>query len=159
MSARSDENQPSGSNDLTLARTSNGGPIEGASSAQMTSNVPVQVVGLTSGVKQISTYFDFACAITAQDGVKCWGADEMGQLGTGIAYTDNRKQASSKPVDVKGLSTGVASLSLGLNSSCVVMTTGTVKCWGKDEGGKLGNDSPKSSGDGNPNFLPPVDAV
>ncbi len=121
--------------------------------------VPVQVTGLETGVKVISAYADFTCAVTSAGGVKCWGADEIGQLGTGKEYTDNRVQASSLPVDVLGLTSGVVHVSAGTDSACAVMATGKVKCWGHDEYGKLGNDSKKEAGDSQPTRVPPVDVV
>lgn len=123
------------------------------------SSVPVQVVGLTSGVKQIATYNDTTCALTTSGGVKCWGDDSAGQLGTGVPYTDNRKRASSTPVDVAGLASGVTQIAVGEDSTCAVLATGKVKCWGHDEYGKLGNDSTKSPGDGQPDVRAAVDVV
>jgi hypothetical protein len=121
--------------------------------------VPVAVIGLDSGVKQISTYSSTTCALTAAGGVKCWGEDDLGQLGTGIPYVDTRKKVSAVPVDVKGLSSGVRAISVGLTSACAITAAGGVKCWGQDEYGKLGNASTHTSGDGAPDFQPPVDVV
>lgn len=121
--------------------------------------IPVAVTGLDSGVQQISTDFRTTCALTAAGGVKCWGADGFGELGTGVPYVDSRSQISAVPVDVKGLSSGVRAISVGTSSACALTTAGGVKCWGKDEYGKLGNASTHSSGDGGPEFLPPVDVV
>ena len=87
------------------------------------------------------------------------GSDELGQLGTGIEKTDSTVKASDIPLDVKGLTSGVASLATGLDSACAVLTTGAVKCWGHDEYGKLGNASKHSLGDGTPGHQPPVDVV
>ncbi|HSO35941.1 MAG TPA: hypothetical protein VLT33_25615 [Labilithrix sp.] len=132
----------------------NGAPYESGSTP-----VPVQVTGLTAGVKMIDVGSEFSCAVTAAGGVKCWGLDDLGQLGTGIAYTDTRVQASNVPVDVKGIASGALAVSVGGSSACAILSGGTVKCWGEDEYGKLGNDSPHSPGDGSPGFLPPVDVV
>jgi hypothetical protein len=60
------------------------------------SNVPVPVIGLTSGVVQVSAGGEHACAL--KDGiVSCWGDDFYGQLGT-VPPSD-----SAAPVAVAGL--------------------------------------------------------
>lgn len=130
----------------------NGAPYESGATT-----IPVQVTGLTSGVQMISVGSEFSCAVTAGGGVKCWGLDEFGQLGTGIPYTDTRVQASNVPVDVKGIASGATAVSAGGSSACAIVAGGAVKCWGLDEYGKLGNDSAHTAGDGMPSFLPPVD--
>ena len=85
---------------------------------------PIDVVGLTSGVTEISAGHDGSCALTTSGGVKCWGRNEYGQLGNG----DGDEHLI--PVDVVGLSSGVAQLEAGNDHTCVVTTGGGVKCWG-----------------------------
>ena len=87
-------------------------------------STPVDVLGLGSGILQIATTWDHTCALTVSNGVKCWGNNEYGALGDGS--TENRLS----PVNVSGLASGVESISLAGQSSCAVMATGSVKCWG-----------------------------
>ncbi len=126
----------------------------GAPYATGSTPVPVQVTGLTSGVKSVDAGSSFSCAVTAAGGVKCWGLDDAGQLGTGIPYTDSKMQASNVPVDVKGISSGATAVSVGGSAACAIVAGGAVKCWGLDEYGQLGNDSQHAAGDGLPTFLP-----
>jgi alpha-tubulin suppressor-like RCC1 family protein len=42
------------------------------------------------------------------------------------------------PVDVDGLSSGVVSLAAGSDHTCAVTSTGTVKCWGRNDFGAVG---------------------
>jgi alpha-tubulin suppressor-like RCC1 family protein len=97
------------------------------------SNVPVDVVGLGSGVAFLSSGSAHTCAVTTGGGVKCWGYDVHGQLGDG-AVSD-----SSVPVDVVGLSSGVSSVAAGAEHSCAVTTIGALKCWGGNYFGQLGD--------------------
>jgi alpha-tubulin suppressor-like RCC1 family protein len=46
-------------------------------------SVPVDVVGLSAGVRAVSAGGYFACAVTAAGAVQCWGLNVVGQLGDG----------------------------------------------------------------------------
>jgi alpha-tubulin suppressor-like RCC1 family protein len=100
---------------------------------------PVGVKGLTSGVAAISADGG-ACALTAEGGVKCWGANQDGQLGTGSTSTD-----SSTPLDVAGLASGITAVAVGFDHACALTSGGGVKCWGDNSAGELGDGSTTNS--------------
>jgi alpha-tubulin suppressor-like RCC1 family protein len=96
-------------------------------------STPVQVVGLSSGVTAIAAGRDHSCALTIAGGVKCWGSNTYGQLG------DGTKSDSSTPVEVSGLASGVAQITVGGYHTCAVTLGGAAKCWGFNGSGRLGD--------------------
>lgn len=95
--------------------------------------IPGYVTGLTSGVIDVSSKWNSTCALTAAGGVKCWGANESGQLGDGTTVD------RLVPVDVVGLASGVVAISVGMQHACAVTMMGGLKCWGGNLSGKLGD--------------------
>lgn len=129
----------------TCALTSSGGvKCWGINSDRQLGNVSyaagsspdaVDVTGLSSGVIDIvsGSYSYHTCALMATGGVKCWGHNSYGQLGDGTNSTP------TSPVDVTGLSGRVVSLAVGERHTCAVMDTGSLKCWGENQRGQLGD--------------------
>jgi alpha-tubulin suppressor-like RCC1 family protein len=93
----------------------------------------VNVKGLTSGVTAITSGIMHSCALLSNGSVKCWGANNYGQLGDGT--NSNRNE----PAQVSGLTSGVVSISGGYEHTCAVLTNGEAKCWGKNGYGELGD--------------------
>ena len=107
-----------------------GGLGDGSTTTRTT---PVDVVGLAGGVRAISSGQYHTCALTETGGVKCWGWNSNGQLGTGD-WPD-----SSVPVDVSGLISGVVEVAAGDYHTCALTGAGGVKCWGSNQAGQLGD--------------------
>ncbi len=112
-------------------------------------NVPVNVKGLTAGVRDIGAGHGYSCALTELNGVKCWGFNYYGQLGDGTTTDRNA------PVDVAGLTSGVQAISIGDGHACALTTANKAKCWGQNFDGQLGDGT---SGIGN-HRTTPVDVV
>ena len=92
-----------------------------------------QPSNLDPTVTQVATGAYHTCALTTDGGVKCWGFNGSGGLGDGT--TANRPT----PIDVPGLTSGVAYISAGDLHTCALTTTGGVKCWGYNGYGQLGD--------------------
>lgn len=123
-----------------------GNTTYGLGNGSTSSNVPVDVTGLTSGVSAIASGFYHTCAILMPNGsVKCWGRGDSGQLG------NNSTANSLTPVSVTGL-VGAIAISSGNAHTCVALATGLVKCWGANNNNQYGNGSTQS-------YSVPTDAV
>lgn len=103
------------------------------------SATPVDVVELAQGMVAITAGGAHTCALTDAGGVKCWGDNWAGQLGSG---TTTR---SSVPVDVVGLAGNAIAIESGEWHTCVLIDTGNVKCWGNNYSGQLGDGTTTSS--------------
>lgn len=100
----------------------------------------IVVNGIGLKVTHISAGPAHTCAVTTAGAVKCWGVNMSGQLGNGT--TDS----SMLPVSVSGLATGVSTVYTGMDHTCALTTAGSVKCWGQNNSGQLGNNSTGDSG-------------
>jgi alpha-tubulin suppressor-like RCC1 family protein len=87
--------------------------------------LPVLMDGLDS-VTSVSVGLDDACAVLKSGEVKCWGFDGWGNLGDGSHFWGKTVRV---PVSVKDIDSAVA-VSVARSHSCVLLTSGLVKCFG-----------------------------
>lgn len=105
------------------------------------STTPVAVSGLSS-VVALAAGGEDTCALLSGGTVKCWGWNPYGQLGDGTStgpQTCEGNACSTIPVEVSGLSGGVAAIAANGKSTCAVLSGGTVECWGFNAYGELGD--------------------
>jgi alpha-tubulin suppressor-like RCC1 family protein len=92
---------------------------------------PRRVRGLTGRAVDVTSGENHSCALMSSGAVECWGANYLGQLGSGTST------ATSAPARVLGV-TDAAGLTAGDNHTCAVTRRGRVQCWGTNESGQLG---------------------
>ena len=110
----------------------------GNGTAGNSSNTPVQVTGLTSGVIAVVAGADHGLAI--QNGAaEAWGENFYGELG------NNSTTDSSVPVAVRNLTSGVTAIAAGDYHSLAIQN-GAAKAWGRNYEGQLGNGTTNNSG-------------
>ncbi len=95
---------------------------------------PMDIVGLERDVVAVAPGLYHACALMTGGEVKCWGDDTYGQQGNGEGSV-----YSTTPTTVPGLA-GVTAIAAGPGGghTCALLATGTVKCWGDNKLGQLG---------------------
>jgi len=81
----------------------------------------------------VSAGFLHTCALLADGAVRCWGANDRGQLGNG----STADAALPVAVALPGAASAIVS---GYNHACAVVG-GTVWCWGDNTFGQVGNGS------------------
>jgi alpha-tubulin suppressor-like RCC1 family protein len=94
---------------------------------------PVPVSGLSIDVLAVSAGRGHGCAATAKDEFLCWGDNANGQLGDGTTIS------RLTPVQVSGLTSGVAAVSTGGVHSCALTPGGALFCWGSNGSGQIGD--------------------
>lgn len=97
---------------------------------------PQPVIGLT-GVTAVAAGEHHACAVVTDGAVACWGKDTSGELGDG---TVGSPASRATPQLVPGIIDAI-DVTTGANFTCVLIAGGSVKCWGNDNGGTLGDGS------------------
>ena len=93
-----------------------------------------QAVGLGSTAKVITAGDYHTCATLNDDSVKCWGKNDVGQLGLGNTKTD----ASYDTPQAVSLGSTAKVIAAGGSHTCATLNNDSVKCWGKNDGGQLG---------------------
>jgi alpha-tubulin suppressor-like RCC1 family protein len=98
--------------------------------------LPTAVGGL-SGIVSLSAGYRHTCAATGSGNVYCWGDNDRGSLGVGVF--DGIRNV---PMQVRDLATAIQVDASGAEgSSCAVLSTGLVACWGANSHGELGHGS------------------
>jgi alpha-tubulin suppressor-like RCC1 family protein len=108
------------------------------------STMPATVVGISTATA-VAAGYHHTCALLQSGTVQCWGDNTYGQLGDGTPIAPGTARGgpstahSSVPVTVVGISTAVAVTASDGYHSCAVLQDGTVRCWGDNVSGQLGD--------------------
>ena len=93
---------------------------------------PVRITAMPDA-KAVAIGVFHTCAIALDGEVYCWGSNEKGQLGMPSTTVFN----SATPVHVVGAGPA-QSITAGVAYTCVVTTSGTLRCWGDNDTGEVG---------------------
>ncbi len=118
--------------------------------------MPPPIVNVGGNVVQLSLGHFMSCALLDTGRVRCWGANDSGQLGLGHTNAIGDEPGEMPPPDLE-LGGDVSSLMLGhaRRHNCAIMQDWSVRCWGRGFGGALGHGSTSVIGD-QPGEMPPL---
>lgn len=137
--------------------------IRGDNPNEMGSNLPVVDLGAGRTVKAIVGRYNHNCALLDNNTVKCWGQNNLGQLGLGSTSNrgdDANEMGDNLPTVDLGTDRIAKAIAAGFHNTCALLDNGTVKCWGYNAYGSLGLGDTSNRGDGlgeMGNSLPGVD--
>ena len=110
---------------------------------QVLSSGNTQGQNVLDGVTQVAAGGSHTCALLSGGEVRCWGSGTSGRLGDG--FGDRRSNpvqvlasGNTQGQDVLG---GVTQVTLGSNHTCALLSDDTVRCWGRNNRGQLGDGS------------------
>ncbi|WP_437818270.1 RCC1 domain-containing protein [Sorangium sp. So ce1078] len=115
--------------------------VRGDGPNEMGDNLPVVNLGAGRTAKAIAAGDSHTCAILDNDQLKCWGYNAHGELG--IGDTSHRGDGSGEMGDLLptvNLGTGRTAKAVagGYYSTCALLDTDEIKCWGSKGFGRLG---------------------
>jgi alpha-tubulin suppressor-like RCC1 family protein len=88
---------------------------------------------------QVANGTNHVCALFVGNQVKCWGANPYGEFWAGFGYNIIGDNETPLETTMKTFSKNIVKISVANQSTCVLFEDGSVKCWGRNEGGELGN--------------------
>jgi alpha-tubulin suppressor-like RCC1 family protein len=106
-------------------------------------------------VTQLATGNSYTCALLDTGNVRCWGANNSGQLGYGNTEDIGDDETPASAGDVNLGKTAIQ-IAVGEQHTCAVLEDGAVRCWGQGFFGRLGygneddigdDETPASAGD------------
>jgi cysteine-rich repeat protein len=115
----------------------------------------VGIVDVGGVVTQLAAGNEHTCALLNTGNVRCWGRNNVGQLGYSdlVDIGDDETPASKGDVNIGGT---VVQITAGIAHNCALLNTGNVRCWGNGANGRLGyanvnnigdDETPASAGD------------
>lgn len=138
-----------GSNKYGVLGTGNSSDVFGNEPGEMGDDLPF--VNLGTGMDGMIESFSMGgfhiCAVSTEGKLKCWGVGEFGGLGLEDVNgrgDDPDEMGDNLPFVQIGTGRTVLSVSCGTLSTCVVMDTRQIKCWGSDYEGSIGSTSPEN---------------
>ncbi len=117
---------------------------------EMGNDLPYIDLGSGRTVKKLSTEDKTICAILDNDKVKCWGDNTYGQLGLGDVNhrgDEADEMGDNLPYVSLGTNRTAKDIFTGRRVVCALLDNDSLKCWGNNEYGQLGQGDTTNRGD------------
>jgi len=122
----------------------------GAAANQMGDFLPAVSLGSGRSATAIGLGFYHTCALLDNASVKCWGYNVYGQLGQGSTVaigTLPNQMGDYLPTVLLGTGRTAVAIELGDSHTCALLDNGSVKCWGANSYGQLGQGNTNNVGE------------
>ncbi len=123
----------------------------GDGSGEMGNSLPAINLGFGFEAATMSAGTEFVCALSTSGTLRCWGENNNGQLGVGDR-TDRGTTPALSGDNVPAVDLGsnftISDVAAGYAFACATSTSGTMKCWGNNGNGQLGQATTTQRGDG-----------
>ncbi|SEU28347.1 RCC1 domain-containing protein [Stigmatella erecta] len=103
--------------------------------------------GPVTGFNSIRAGDAHTCVLLNNGTMRCWGYNNVGQLGYGNTFNIGDNEKPYVAGDVALVGTG-AKIAVGGSHTCALFDTGLVRCWGHNGSGQLGYNTTQHVGDG-----------
>jgi len=104
-------------------------------------------VALGRAARAIAAGRNHTCALLDDGSVRCWGLNDLGQLGRGSAGNVGLNPGEIAALPPTDLGPGRTAVAIDAGShTCALLDNGGVKCWGPNESGQLGQGNTTSIG-------------
>jgi alpha-tubulin suppressor-like RCC1 family protein len=137
-----------GNGQLGIENTSD----KGSNPADMGDNLQYTNLGTGMIAKDLTLGNFHACAILADDSIKCWGRGNFGAISSGTTQ-DVGDNAGEMGDNLPFVSLGgpfTSSVAAGPNHTCSILSDNTLKCWGFNSSGQLGLENTTNAGSTSP---------
>jgi alpha-tubulin suppressor-like RCC1 family protein len=127
----------------------------GDGSGEMGDNLDPVDLGSGRTAASVTTGTKHTCALLDDHSVKCWGEGENGQLGHG--KTSDQKSPPDDSINIGSGRTATA-ITAGDAHTCAILDNSSIKCWGLNDSGQLGQGNTINLGD-NANEINPSSKI
>jgi uncharacterized repeat protein (TIGR01451 family) len=123
----------------------------GDNAGEMGDSLPAADLGSGRTAVGITAGDQYTCATADNGQVKCWGSGSSGRLGLGDANHRGdgaTEMGNNLPAVALGADRTATAVTTGTSHTCAVLDDATVKCWGSNGNGQLGQGHNSNIGDG-----------